>query len=102
MPLTTESSPELMPGGDAKAKAMQQAKPKTRHVLVTRAFLQRGKPVAVGVTVEVDSRFAAELVTANKATYTEPKAEPPKAEPVKAEPPKAEEPKRIPRQAKES
>jgi hypothetical protein len=62
------------------APAME--KPKTRSVRVVRAFSIAGKTLKVGDFAELEWRFAAEVVTSNKAVY---EAAPAKEE-AKAEP----------------
>lgn len=43
----------------------------TKHIEVIRPFYFGGKPLKVGAVVEVESRFASELVCANKAKFVD-------------------------------
>ncbi len=56
--------------GAAASTPMEQ-KAKTKRVRVLRPFLLKGKPVEAGAVIEVESRFAAELCTFNKAEITD-------------------------------
>jgi hypothetical protein len=48
-----------------------EPKPKTRRIRVLRPFLMKGKQIDVGAVIEVETRFAAELCTFNKAEVTD-------------------------------
>lgn len=55
----------------------------TKHIEVLRPFFMGGKPLKVGVVVEIDSKLAAELVHANKAKIVD--APKPVEKPIVAE-----------------
>jgi hypothetical protein len=65
MPLTQANTPALV-GGSARGA---QAVPRKRWVKVLRAFI--GADCKPGDVVELDARFAGELITANKAIAAE-------------------------------
>jgi hypothetical protein len=71
MPLTADGSSSLIAGGMAST-AMKTNPPETKHVQVDRAFYYDGKAQKIGTVLELKSRFATEMVTANKAHFVEP------------------------------
>lgn len=61
----------------------------TKHVQVTRAFFFKGGVQVVGSILELESRFAVELIANNKAIATDP----PKLEEVTQSEPESETPR---------
>lgn len=56
----------------------------TKHVRVVRAFFYNGKPTVVDSVVELPSVFAAEMVAAKKAEWSDP---PEKSQKERSDPP---------------